>query len=89
VQLADSGREINGTCQRAGRSRRKARRCTIWRTVPGSFRVTGDRGTNRFTFTGRVGDRALAPDHYRLAARPRSGADSPGKTVRARFSIRT
>ena len=89
VQLAVSGREINGTCQRAGRSRRKTRRCTIWRTVPGSFRVTGDRGTHRFTFTGRVGDRALAPDHYRLAARPRSGAGSPGKTVRARFSIHT
>ena len=88
VQRAVSGRESGGGCRRAGRIHRKARRCTIWRAVSGSFRVTGDRGKNRFTFTGRIGGRMLAPGRYRLVARPRGAAGSSGKPVRARFSIR-
>jgi hypothetical protein len=89
VQRAVSGHESGGRCQqRPGHSHRKAKRCTIWRTLSGSFRVTGDRGTNRFTFTGRIGGRTLASGRYRLVARPRPPAGSPGKPVRARFSIR-
>ena len=89
VQRARSGREINGRCRRDSRSHPKARRCAIWSAVSGSFRVTGKRGTNRLTFTGRIGGRKLDPGRYRLVARARDAAGSHGKPVPARFSIRT
>jgi hypothetical protein len=89
VQRARSGREINGHCRRDTRPHRKATRCTTWSAVSGSFRVTGRRGTNRLTFTGRIGGRKLDPGDYRLVARPRDADGSISKPSRARFSIRT
>lgn len=46
------------------------RRCTRTRAA-GSFRRSFKAGSNRFRFTGRVGDRRLAPGRYRLVAAPR------------------
>ncbi len=54
------------------------------RTVPfpGSFTRNRGAGTDRFTFSGRIGGRALKPGRYRLLATP--GA---GRTVRATFGV--
>ena len=87
VQRSRAGREIKGRCRHPGHSHHKARRCTIWRTLPGSFHVTGERGANRLTFTGRIGGHRLHAGHYRLVARARDAA-GVGEPVRARFSIR-
>ena len=89
VQRGRSGREINGRCRRDTRSHRKAKRCAIWRSVSGSFDVPGKPGTNRFTFTGRIGGHELHPGRYRLLARARHAAGNLGKPVRAAFSIRS
>ena len=89
VQRGRSGREINGRCRRDTRSHRKAKRCATWRSVSGSFDVPGKPGTNRFTFTGRIGGHELHPGRYRLVARARHAAGNLGKPVRAAFSIRS
>jgi glucose/arabinose dehydrogenase len=89
VQRARAGREINGRCRRDSRTHRKARPCTMWTAVLGSFRATGRRGFNQLTFTGRIGGRMLDAGHYRLVASPRDTAGTIGKPVRASFSIRT
>ena len=83
VQRAHPGRETGGRCRRDSGAHPKARRCVIWSAVPGHFRVKGKRGSNRFTFTWRIGGRTLGPGDYRLVARPGNG----GKPVRVRFSI--
>jgi hypothetical protein len=88
VQRGRAGRKVNGRCVRGSSSHRKARRCTIWRRVPGSFRVTGKSGMNHLTFTGRIGGHALDPGSYRLVALARDAAGGLGEPVRARFTIR-
>jgi glucose/arabinose dehydrogenase len=88
VQRAHPGRTINGRCRRVGGSHRKARRCTIWSAVAGSFRITGKRGAHRVMFTGRIGGRTLDPGRYRLVARAHNTTGGFSRRVRARFSIR-
>ena len=88
VQRAVSGREIDGRCRRDARTHPKAKRCMIWRTVSGSFRVAGKRGANRLTFTGRIRGRKLDAGRYHLVARARDMAGIVGRAARARFSIR-
>ena len=88
VQRVRPGRKVNGRCRRVSRGDGQASRCTAWSTVSGTFRVTGKRGVNRFTFTGRVGGRRLDPGHYRLVARARGVAGGVGGPVRTRFTIR-
>jgi hypothetical protein len=88
VQRSRSGREINGHCRVGSRSHRNAKRCEIWTAVSGSFRITGNPGTNRFMFTGRIGGRKLDPGRYRLVARGHDAAGAHGRLARAGFSIR-
>jgi hypothetical protein len=83
VQRAHPGRETGDRCRRDSGAHPKARRCVIWSALPGHFRVQGKRGSNRFTFTWRIGGRTLGPGEYRLVARAGNG----GKPVRVRFSI--
>jgi hypothetical protein len=87
VQRARSGRQINGRCRRDS-PHPNAKRCAIWTAVPGGFRATGKRGTNRLKFTGLIGGRRLDPGSYRLVARARDAAGRDGAPVHARFSIR-
>ena len=64
---------------------RRLRRCT--RYVPvGSFIHADLAGTNRFHFTGRIGDHALVVGRYRLTAVPRANG-TRGATVNATFRI--
>ena len=83
VQRAHPGRETGSRCRRDSGAHPKARRCVIWSAVPGHFRVKGNRGSNRFTFTWRIGGRTLGPGDYRLVAHAGNG----GKPVHVRFSI--
>jgi glucose/arabinose dehydrogenase len=83
VQRARLGRQFDGRCRRDTGAHPKARRCVVWNAVPGRLRVKGKPGTNRYTFTWRIGGRALGPGEYRLVARAGNGA----KPVHVRFSI--
>jgi hypothetical protein len=81
VQRARPGRRVGGRCVRPTRRNRRARRCTRFVAVRGSFTVPGTTGLDRFRFTGRVGGRKLAPGKYRLVAR------APANVRRASFRI--
>ena len=50
--------------------------------VSGSFTRSRGAGTDRFTFSGRIGGRALKPGRYRLLTTP-----GTGRTVRATFRV--
>jgi glucose/arabinose dehydrogenase len=86
VQRGVTGSRVKGRCRATAHAAAKA--CTIWRTVKGSFRVSGKRGLNRLRFSGRLSHRALLPGHYRLAVRARDSAHRVSRLVRVRFTIK-
>jgi len=70
VQRRSTGRRVNGHCRRRTRGNRGRRRCSLFRSLTGTFMVTGRAGANSFRFTGRVNGRKLRVGRYRLAALP-------------------
>jgi hypothetical protein len=55
--------------------------------VAGSFLRTGQVGTTRFRFTGRMAGRRLAPGAYRLVAQARNSANRLGPRRTRAFRI--
>jgi hypothetical protein len=82
VERSSVGRRVDGRCVRSTRSNASRTRCTRYVRVSGSFARTRGAGTDRFTFSGRMGGRALKPGRYRLLVTP--GA---GRTARATFRV--
>jgi hypothetical protein len=69
------------------RPRGKARRCTRYVRLRGSFAHGGAAGFNRFRFTGRLRGRSLRPGSYRLVAVARDAAGNHSAAKRKRFKI--
>lgn len=88
VQRPVRGRRVGPRCRaQTRRNRRRARRCTLYRTLRGSFTHKGKRGSNSFRLTGRLRRRALRPGRYRLVAVPTDAAGNRGKAVARKFRI--
>jgi hypothetical protein len=85
VERAKKGRRRAGGCRKASRAAR-ARRCTRFVSVPGSFTLAGTPGDNRFAFSGRIGERKLRKGRYRLSATPATSTLT-GPAAHARFRI--
>jgi FG-GAP-like repeat/Abnormal spindle-like microcephaly-assoc'd, ASPM-SPD-2-Hydin len=85
VERPTAGRKQGRRCVAPTRRNRPAHRCTRYVRMPGSFRLAGRSGANRFHFSGRVRGRKLSPGSYRLVATPRTGI--AGRPVRAGFRI--
>jgi hypothetical protein len=82
VQRKTSGRRVKGKCRTRNRLNRKKAKCTLWKSVRGSFTVQGKAGKNSFTFRGRMGGKSLKPGSYRLngtAIDPAKNSSAPGK----------
>jgi hypothetical protein len=67
VQVKRSGRKLGRRCVAPKRSNRRKKRCHRFVKV-GGFAHSGEAGTNRFRFRGRVKRRALKRGSYRLLA---------------------
>lgn len=87
VERVTTGRRVGSRCvMQTGRNRSR-RACTRYTRVGGSFtRVRTRAGIDRFTFTGRIGGRALRTGRYRLVATPTANRRS-GQPKRASFRI--
>ena len=59
---------------------RGKKRCARYRALSGGFTDQGVAGPNSFTFSGRIGGRALRPGRYRLLAKT-------GTSSNCRFAI--
>jgi hypothetical protein len=77
VERGLPGRKVGKTCKKATRGNRKHKPCTLYKPLGGGFTVSGNKGANGFTFTGRVGGKALKPGRYRL----RGGANGSSRQV--------
>lgn len=87
VQRASSGRRSGARCVKPTRENRRARRCTRYRTVPGSFTHRGGAGANTFNFSGRLSNRKFPAGRYRLQAIATDAAANASAPARARFLI--
>lgn len=87
VERAVRGRRVGGRCVRATRANATRRPCTRWALLRGSFTRSGQRGANRFRFTGRLSGRALRRGRYRLVARSTDAAGNRSTLRRVRFRI--
>ncbi|HKP21834.1 MAG TPA: hypothetical protein VJT68_09970, partial [Thermoleophilaceae bacterium] len=81
-----TGRRRAGKCVPPRRAPR-GRACTRAVPVRGGFRHAGKAGANSFTFTGRVGGRALSPGRYRLTATPVGADGLAGAPRQAQFRV--
>ena len=87
VQRASSGRRSGARCVKPTRANRGARRCTRYRTMPGSFTHRGVAGANTFNFSGRLGNRKFPAGRYRLQAIATDAAANHSAPAHARFTI--
>jgi hypothetical protein len=67
VQRKTKGRKVHGKCKTKTHANRKKKSCTLYKSVRGSFTVSGKAGKNTFTFRGRIGGKALRRGSYRLS----------------------
>lgn len=86
VQRATSGRRVGKRCRKTTRANHARKPCTRFTSVPGSFTRARNAGRDRFTFSGRLGGRALRPGRHRLVVTPIAGTRT-GVTKRAPFRI--
>jgi hypothetical protein len=73
VERALPGRRAGGRCGKPSKRNRRARKCTRFARMPGSFSFAGAVGENRFRFMGRLRKHKLAPGSYRLVATAEDG----------------
>jgi pimeloyl-ACP methyl ester carboxylesterase len=85
VQRSSGGRTVGGSCVKPTARNRARRNCTRFVAVRG-FERTRPAGTDRFTFTGRLGGRALRPAVYRLVVTPTADGHA-GASARAQFRV--
>jgi hypothetical protein len=85
IEQRASGRRVGRTCQRPTRRNRSRRACVRYVKI-GSFAAAGDAGTNRKSFSGRIGRRSLRPARYRatLVATDAAGNRSAAKRLNFR-----
>lgn len=87
VKRALPGRRRGRSCAKPTRLNRRAKRCTRYLRLRGSFFHRDSAGPHRLRFTGRLNDSKLRPGKYRLVAVPRSPSGKTGRAVQASFKI--
>jgi hypothetical protein len=87
VERRMTGRRRGHKCVAPTRKNRKARHCTRYRRLRGSFSRAGTAGSNSFRFTGRLRGKKLRPARYRLVMVATDSAGNRSKPARARFRI--
>ena len=87
VQRKTTGRRSSGKCRTRTRRNRKKPKCTLYKSVRGSFTVAGKAGRNSFTFRGRIGGKALKTGSYRLRGTATDAARNVSVPTQKTFKI--
>jgi hypothetical protein len=66
VERKASGRKVGKKCVKRTKANKGKPKCALLKPVKGSFTQQGSSGANIFKFSGRLGDKTLAPGSYRL-----------------------
>jgi hypothetical protein len=86
VESVQTGRKKGKKCVKQTGGNKRAKKCTRYVVVRGSFKRAAKRGGNKFHFSGRVGGKKLKPGKYRLVALATVGTRK-SKLKRADFKI--
>jgi hypothetical protein len=86
VERSQKGRKKGKKCVAPTKKNKKARKCTRFVKVKGSFTHNGVAGKNTFKFSGRMRGKKLKPGSYRLNA-VATGASGTSKLKRKNFKI--
>jgi hypothetical protein len=81
------GRLRGGRCKLSGRTRKRARRCTVYRPVPGRLQRASHAGANTMRFTGRLARRPLRPGRYQLEGRAVDPEGQASNVARRSFVV--
>jgi sugar lactone lactonase YvrE len=84
IQRGLDGRRKGRRCVAPGRARKRARRCTRWRTVT-TLRRAGMAGPNSIRFSGKVRGRPLKAGRYRGLGRATDRVGNRSRPWSARF----
>lgn len=87
IERAAKGRKRGRRCVAPTKKNRKARRCTRYVRLKGSFSHASKTGSNSFRFTGRLRRKKLRPRRYRLVIVATDAARNRSKPRRARFRV--
>jgi hypothetical protein len=87
VERRATGRKKGKKCVAPTKKNRKAKRCTRYVKLRGSFSHASKAGLNKFTFTGRLGGKKLRPGRYRLVMVVTDPAGDKSKTRRINFRV--
>jgi streptogramin lyase len=86
VESVQTGRKRGKKCVKQTAKNKRARKCTRYVVMKGSFKHAGKAGANRFRFSGRIGRKSLRAGKYRLVAVASVGTRK-SKLRRANFKI--
>lgn len=87
VQRKSKGRLAARRCRTQTATNRNKPACVRWINVKGSFIVAAKKGTNDFTFRGRIGGKALKPGNYRLNGQATDKTNNKSAVKRKSFRI--
>jgi hypothetical protein len=87
VKFRIERRRVRGRCAKPSRPHRRAKGCTRYTTLRGSFTHQGQAGANKLRFTGRLKGRKQQPGRYRLRATATDPAGNKSPPKRSRFRI--
>jgi hypothetical protein len=87
IERRAPGRKKGHSCVKPTKKNRKAKHCTRYVKLKGSFSRTSTAGLNSFRFTGRLRGKKLRPARYRLVMVATDAAKNKSKPKRAKFRI--
>jgi hypothetical protein len=87
VERRAKGRKKGKRCVAPTKKNAKAKRCTRYVKLKGSFSRASTAGLNSFRFTGRLRGRKLRPGRYRLVMVAIDAAKNKSKPKRVKFRI--
>jgi VCBS repeat-containing protein len=86
IESRQSGRRVGTTCRKPTKSNRTRPRCTRFVNV-GSFAQNAIAGSNRKTFSGKIGTKSLSPGSYRATLRATDAAGNRSSLERVSFRV--
>ena len=81
VERKTVGRSVKGKCVKRTKANAAKKKCAIFKRIPTVFAHSGQAGQNAFRFSGRIGNKPLAPGAYRLVG------SAGGAVRRAAFKV--
>jgi hypothetical protein len=86
IERATKGRSVKGKCRRQTKRNKAKRRCTLYKRA-GTLTRSGNAGSSKARFSGRIGRKALKRARYRAKLQATDAAGNVSKTRALAFAI--